>query len=236
MYRRQRDLEGQGTMEDRKSSLMRSGFPYLYLQVAEDLRFADDSAIVAERRQFLKSEAVRRGNESLREFQRPPAELVDPTVGLEPEPVPEKQLHLQVIRAADTTTIWSAYRSLAVGNDIRSVARRYHYDMREARSNGFDLGWVGPGDLPVELWGAAWILEPGRFTRPIEHDSAWYIIRMEDRYRTLQPQDKRNREINAIRAEYRQSGLEEWRRLIRAGHRVRMDRSSWNRVQQLWRR
>lgn len=236
MYKHNHHIERQGTSDDKRASLKNSGFPYLYLQTAEDLGFADDSVIVAERRQFLKSEALRLEKQILRKLQEPPAELVDPSTGLEPEPEPEKPLHLQRVRAADSATIWAAYRSLVAGEDIRSVARRYHDNLREATSGAWDLGWVGADDLPVELWGKAWILEPGRFTRPIEYDSAFYIFRMEDRYRKTPPQERRNQEVEAVRAEYRQRGLAEWRKRIRARHHIRLDKSYWNRVQQLWRR
>jgi parvulin-like peptidyl-prolyl isomerase len=236
LYQRTQKIEGEGTLEDKHASLKAAAFPYLYLQVAEDQGFADDPSIVAENRQFLQSEALRLEKERLNKLQEPPADLVDPTQGLELQPEPEKPLHLQRLCAADTATIWTAYRSLWAGEDIQSVARRYHNDLREVRSGRWDLGWVGPKDLPAELWGKAWILEPGRFTRPFEYDSAYYILRLVDRFHQLLPQERRNKEIDAVRAQYRQSGLDAWRREIRAGHHIRLDRSAWNRVQQLWRR
>lgn len=235
MYRRQNNVEGPGTLEDKHTSLKHSGFPYLYLQVAEDHGFDNDPAIAAEARQFLKSEAMRLEKQRLRELQEPPAELVDYNSGLVEAPEPAKQLHLQMIRSADTAAIWAAYRCLLAGDDIHSVARRYHDNLHEVRSGRYDLGWVGPDDLPRELWGMAWILESGRFTRPAEHDSAYYIFRLEDRYRKPQAREVRIKEVEAIRAEYRQRGLATWREDIRKGHKVRLDRSYWNRVQQLWR-
>jgi parvulin-like peptidyl-prolyl isomerase len=235
LYKHSRGIEGPGTAVDKQASLKQCAFPYLYLQTAEDLGFADDTAIVAEHRQFLKSEALRTQKQRLRNLQEPPADLVDPSQGLPVVHQPDKPLHLQRIQAADTASIWGAYRSLLAGMDIRKVARRYNDNMHEALSGGFDLGWVGQADLPVELWGKVWILEPGRFTRPIEYESTYYIFRLVDRFQVPQPQEVRNKQIDSVRVVYRARGLEEWRAQIRAGHHIRLDKSYWNRVQQLWR-
>jgi parvulin-like peptidyl-prolyl isomerase len=235
-YKKTRKIEGTGTLEDKHHSLRNSGYIFLYMQAAEDNGFDDDSTIVAEGLQHLRSEAVRMSRVRLRELQTPPAHLIDPTVGLHDDPMPEKPVKLQYVRAADTATIWTAYRKLTAGESMKSVARRYHDDLREARAGDWNLGWVGQDDLAAPLWGSAWILEPGRFTRPVEYDSAYYILYMVDRHRPQLPQERRNMEIAAVREEYKNRGLAQWRKEIRKGHRIRLDRSYWKRVQQLWRK
>lgn len=235
-YKKTRDLVGAGTLEDKHSSLRNSGYIFLYMQTAEDQGFADDSVIVAEGRQHLRSEAIRLSRVRLREMQAPPDSLVDPTIGLQENPPPEKPIHIQYVRAADTATIWTAYRKLTAGEDMASVVRRYHDNMRETRAGDWDMGWIGQDDLPTPLWGKAWILEPGRYTRPVEHESKYYIMYMVDRFRPQLPLERRNKEIAQVRAEYRDKGLSKWREEIREGHRIRIDRSYWKRVQQLWRK
>jgi len=235
-YKKTRNIEGAGTLEDKHYSLRNSGYVFLYLQVAEDNGFDDDSIIVAEGLQYLRSEAVRLSRVRLRELQTPPADLTDPTTGLEDTPIPEKPIKVQYVRAADTAAIWTAYRKLTAGEDMKSVVRRYHDNMREARAGDWNLGWIGQDDLPAPLWGSAWILEPGRFTRPVEHEQEYYIIYMVDRYHPQLPQERRNMEIASVKREYIDRGLAQWREEIRKGHRIRLDRSYWKRVQQLWRK
>jgi parvulin-like peptidyl-prolyl isomerase len=235
-YKKSHKLEGDGTTDDKHQSLRNSGYIFLYIQTAEDMGFDDDSIIVAEGLQHLRSEAVRLSRIRLRELQTPPAHLTDQTIGLQEDSLPEKPIDVQYVRAADTATIWTAYRKLTAGEDMKSVVRRYHDNMREARGGDWDLGWIGKNDLPAPVWGSAWILEPGRFTRPIEYDSAYYIVYMVDRYRPQLPQERRNAEIAVAKAEYRDKGLTQWRSQIRDGHRIRLDRSYWKRAQQLWRR
>jgi hypothetical protein len=211
------------------------GFPYLYIQTAEEFGYADDPVIVGERRQHLRSEAIRLANVRLRDLEAVPQRLLDSIAAAsEPEPV-EAPLHVQMISAQDTATIWAAYRRLVAGDDIASVAGWYHDNLREIRQRTWDLGWITEADLPARLWGAAWILKVGAYTRPIEYDSSYYILRLEDRKRAVAgPEDIQSRQ-DELRKQYRQDGLDRWRREIRAGHSIRLNPSYWRRVQQLWR-
>jgi len=236
LYRRQQNITDAGTLDDKHASLRGSAFPYLYLQVAEDKGFANDSLIEAERWQYLRSEALRTSKDRLYTLQAPPEDSIDPHSAPASAPEPEKKLHLLQLRACDTATIWAAYRRLWAGDDFHSVARRYHDNVRDIASRAYDLGWVEQDELPVELWGKAWILEPGKFTRPVPYDSCYYILKLEDRPRAMEARELRNKEIEAVRREHQKRGLEEWRAEVRKGHRIRLDRSYWQRVQQLWRR
>lgn len=236
MYRRKQKVVGAGTLDDKHASLRGSSFPFLYLQIAEDRGFVSDSSIVAEKWQFLRSEALRLRKDRLYQLQTPPAHLVNPDSVPVPAHEPEKKLHLLQLRSCDTATIWVAYRKLWAGEEFHSVARRYHDNVRDIASRAYDLGWVGQSDVPAALWGKAWILEPGKFTRPVEYDSCYYIVQLEERPMETNPRELRNKEIDAIQTAYREKGLAQWRAEVRKGHRIRLDRSYWNRVQQLWRR
>ena len=237
-YRRTQKVEGDGTLEDKHSSLRKTGFPFLYLIAADKHGFMDDPVIQQARIQYLQSEAVRLAHTALGDLQSPPDSVIKAEAEAripEPEADDGRSLHLQIIRARDTASIWSAYRALVAGKDMETVARRYHDNLREARSRGWDLGWVGASDIPAGLWGPAWILNEGSYTRPIEDESRYYIVRLVERKRTQVPEEQRVRAIDQVRSEFREQGLVEWRKRIRSGHHIRLDRGTWKRVQQLWR-
>jgi parvulin-like peptidyl-prolyl isomerase len=236
MFQRQRDIEGPGTLEQKHESLRLVGFPFLYIQTAEDFDYADDPIIVGERRQHLRSEAIRLAHIRLRELQTVPQARLDSIAATTQAETIEKPLHIQMIRARDTATIWEAYRSLVAGNDIATVAGWYHDNPREVRQRTWDRGWLAQDELPAPLWGAAWILNVGGFTRPIEHDSRYYILRLEARRRAPAGQEEIQRQQEALRHQYRETGLDRWRDEIRSGHAIRLNQSYWRRVQQLWQR
>jgi hypothetical protein len=235
-FKRTREIVGAGTLDDKHTSLRKSGFVYTYIQAAEDLGFADDSVIVGERLKHIESETIRLRHADLRNRQIVPDFELE-LLNAEPEVVEiQKPLHLQIIRNPDTTAIWSAYRSLESGNEMSLVVRWYHDNMREARSGLWDLGWVGEDDLAAGLWGKAWILGEGRYTRPIKQDTTYYILRLAERKSPGGAPDQKLKRTNEIREQYRRAGLVEWREEIRTGHVIRVDRHLWKRVKQLWHR
>jgi hypothetical protein len=118
---------------------------------------------------------------------------------------------------------------------MATVARWYHDNLREVRARAWDLGWIGRQDLPDKLWGTAWILDPGSYCRPVFYDSSYYILKVVDRKLEGVSQRDIVRQQTVIQNEWKRKGLAEWRKRIRAGHQIRINRSTWQRVQQLWR-
>ncbi len=237
LYKRKHNIVGEGSLEEKHAALRDVGFPFLYLHTAEDLGLGDDPIIYGERLQHMRSEWSRLVRQELYALQAPPDSAIE-RVKAEAATVKttDKPLHLQIIRAGDTASIWGAYRALVAGTDVETVVRWYHENMLEARTGAWDRGWIGPDDIPGPLWGPAWILTVGRYTRPIECESAWYILRLVERDRQIDPLQAEQRGLEELTREYRRRGLIAWRKEIRSGHRIRTDRSTWNRVQQIWRK
>jgi len=237
LYKRKHDIVGEGSLEEKHAALRDVGFPFLYLHTAEDLGLGDDPIIYGERLQHMRSEWSRLVRQELYALQTPPDSAIE-RVKIEAAAVEEsdKPLHLQILRAGDTASIWGAYRALVGGTDVKTVARWYHQNMLEARAGTWDKGWVGHDDIPGPLWGPAWILTAGRYTRPIEYESAWYILRLVERKRQIDPAQAEQKGLEELTRQYRRRGLIAWREEIRSGHRIRTDRSAWDRLQQIWRK
>jgi peptidyl-prolyl cis-trans isomerase SurA len=77
-------------------------------------------------------------------------------------------------------------KELESGRDFADVAREYSQDTR--RERGGDWDWVQRGDLQDDLSAAAFSLNPGTYSQPIEIGSQIFILYAED-YRSegLQP-------------------------------------------------
>ncbi len=235
-FKRTQNIVGLGTLDEKHTSLRKTGFVYTYMQAAEDLGFADDAAIVAERIQHIQSETIRLAHRELRDLQQVPDDALE-RLNIEPEKedIP-KPLRVQMIRNSDTAAIWSAYRSLEAGNEMSLVVRWFHDNIREARSGLWNLGWVGKEDLDDGLWGKIWILGTGKHTRPIKHKETYYIFRLQDRKILGHSLTDKHTRIDSTRSEYRSRGLAEWRNKIRATHSIRINQALWKRLKQLWRR
>lgn len=235
-FKRTQDIVGPGTLEEKHTSLRKTGFVFTYMQAAEDLGFADDPAIVGERIQHIKSETIRLAHVVLRDMQKIPANEIA-LLEIEPEKVDiPRPLKVQMIRNSDTAAIWSAYRSLETGNEMSLVVRWFHEDMREARTGLWNLGWIGKEDLEDGLWGKVWILGVGKYTRPIEHGGTNYIFRLEDRKSAGNSLTDKQTRADAVRDKFRELGLAQWRENIRANHSIRINQDLWKRLKQLWRK
>jgi parvulin-like peptidyl-prolyl isomerase len=235
LYQRSDGIEGKGTVDDMHKSLKKSAFPYLYLHAAEQGGFADEPPVSTERWNFLRSEAMRYANQRLSDLQAVPDSVLRSVRSLAPSAV-DKPLHVQMIHARDSASIWSAYKKLVAGNNMATVAKWYNADMRQARAGSWDLGWIGKGDLPDNLFGAVWILGAGQYTRPIETDSGYYILRLAERAKLESADDLRYRSEGQATAQYREQGAAAWRKQIRKNHSVRINQSAWQRLVQIWRK
>lgn len=235
-FKRTQNIVGLGTLDEKHTSLRKTGFVYTYMQAAEDLGFADDEAIVAERIQHLESETIRHAHMDLRELQQVPEDVLE-RLNIEPEKLDiPKPLRVQMIRNSDTAAIWSAYRSLEEGNEMSLVVRWFHDKIREARSGQWNLGWIGKEDVDEGLWGKIWILGKGKHTRPIKHKETYYIFRLQDRKIAGHSLTDKHTRIDSTKSAYRSRGLAQWRKQIRATHSIRVNQDLWKRLKQLWRR
>jgi hypothetical protein len=235
-YKRNQGVKGAGTPEDKRKSLKETGYPFLYLHAAEDRGYTDHPFIVSERNMHLRSEALRIAHDRLRKVQ-------DSVLASLPEPDTatadvefDRPLHLQMLRARDSADVWSAYKRLVGETEFAEVVRRYHANRREVMRGAWDLGWVGKEDLPPQFFGPCWILNVGKYTRPIETDSGWYIFRLADRRGPVNKLEEESRLLGQRSTTGRNRGAEIWRAEIRAGSRIRIDEGAWRRVEQLWRR
>ena len=79
----------------------------------------------------------------------------------------------------------SCYQALQNGADFEELARKVSQDPGSSRNGGV-LGWCGQNQLVKEFEDAAFALEPGQMSQPVQSPFGWHIILMKER-KQLEP-------------------------------------------------
>jgi peptidyl-prolyl cis-trans isomerase D len=85
-----------------------------------------------------------------------------------------EQRHLQQILLSDEAKAKEAETSLAAGKDFAQVAQ----EIAGATPESLDLGFATREEMPPALGDAAFALNPGEVTKPIEDSFGWHIVRV----------------------------------------------------------
>ncbi len=87
----------------------------------------------------------------------------------------------------------SIYRAVIGGADFAELARRVSDDPGTAR-NGGDLNWIQPGQTIPDFENAAYALEVGQVSEPVQSPVGMHVILLKDR-KQLEPYDSLKAEI-----------------------------------------
>ncbi len=171
------------TPDDKKEALKLISRQFLIIQAGDDLGYADDSAVVAERdmlNHFYKKAVIAKGgsdvdfnvtnsmveayyNENIDRF------------------VIEKPLKVQHIIINDS--LFGEYlRDQALsGINFLDLAREYYPGAEEIRVAAADLGYIGPDEMPPEFYDAAMATKVGGVSHPVKTELGYHIIKVIDK-------------------------------------------------------
>jgi hypothetical protein len=83
-------------------------------------------------------------------------------------------------RQSARDSILALHARIVEGADFEALAREYSQDPRTAPQGG-DMGFFGRGEMMPPFEAAAYALEPGEVSAPVETSYGWHLIRLEER-------------------------------------------------------
>jgi parvulin-like peptidyl-prolyl isomerase len=93
----------------------------------------------------------------------------------------EDQVHLAQIVVADEAAAKRARARIVAGESFASVAKEVSLDA-VSKANGGDLGWIGEGNPPSDVEKAAFAMNYGEISQPIQTSlTTWVIIELLDK-------------------------------------------------------
>jgi peptidyl-prolyl cis-trans isomerase C len=91
--------------------------------------------------------------------------------------LPASEYHAAHILVATETQAMVVIGELGRGVAFADLAAKQSAD--DSKSKGGDLGWIRPGQLPLELFEALYSLKPGDYSKtPIQTTYGWHVIRL----------------------------------------------------------
>jgi peptidyl-prolyl cis-trans isomerase C len=144
----------------------------------------DQTELFKRRSQYLEESALRRAyfGETIASM------ITDATLKTEYDAyvaafVPQEEAHARHILVATKEEADAVAAELAAGKPFEVLAMEKTIDPSGKQSGG-DLGFFGKGQMVPEFEAAAFAMEPGQISEPIESQFGWHIIKLEEKRMT----------------------------------------------------
>ncbi|WP_301107351.1 peptidylprolyl isomerase [Sporosarcina sp.] len=92
----------------------------------------------------------------------------------------QSEINARHILVEDEETAKEVKGKLDKGEDFAKVAKEYSTDPG-SKEEGGDLDWFGYGVMVPEFWEAAYHLEPGTISEPVQSDHGFHIIEVKEK-------------------------------------------------------
>ncbi|PIC56526.1 foldase [Sporosarcina sp. P12(2017)] len=92
----------------------------------------------------------------------------------------QSEINARHILVEDEKTAKEVKEKLDNGEDFAKVAKEYSTDPG-SKDEGGDLDWFAYGVMVPEFWNAAYDLEPGKISEPVQSDNGFHIIEVKEK-------------------------------------------------------
>jgi peptidyl-prolyl cis-trans isomerase C len=89
---------------------------------------------------------------------------------------PEQEVHARHILVATEAEAREVIERLKKGEDFAALAKE---NSKDTNAEGGDLGWFGHGQMLKPFEDAAFALEPGQISEPVQTQFGWHVIKVE---------------------------------------------------------
>ena len=132
-----------------------------------------------------------------------------------------EQVHAMHILVADLATAQQVEKELIEGTDFAALAAKYSTDAGSKAAGG-DLGWFERGKMVPEFEDAAFSLQPGETSEPVQTQYGYHIIRVVERKDAHTPTlaEIRDQVLADVRTENRTAQGQAWYAEVRKTKKV----------------
>lgn len=211
------------TPDVRKELVLSKVAPYALMSAARKLGYADSEPMKKAMQDLYREEIVNRmyqnrtsatdklpTDDELRRYYEKHKE----------DYISDKPLKVQQIIFKDSLQAAEAKRKAEAGADFRELAMEYSSGKPELQEATFDPGWISEKEIGPELFGAAWIVDVGKYCGPVQARRGWHLIKVLDRKSMSTFEAARLDVQQALRQEQMRDANDRWIKELTAGRDI----------------
>jgi len=210
------------TLDDIKTGLKRKAGPIIIMQAGDELGYADDSAIVAQRKELYHRYAKRIiGLKSFDPGYTPDDSLIEDYYNRNIEKyIIKKPVNVQHIIVEDSIFGEFLRDQALSGVDFLDLAKEHYPGAEEIRVAAADLGYIGPNEMPGEFYKMALRTAKGDVSHPVKTEWGYHIIHVVDKQLNKTLEEVHHQIAGVLRKEHQKEIRKKWRQDLMNGHTV----------------
>ena len=211
------------TPDVRKSIILSKMPAYALMSAARQLGYADSDPMKKTMQDFYREEVVNRmyqdrtsatdklptDDEMKRYYERHKEDYIS-----------DKPLKVQHIIFKDSLQAADVKLQAEAGTDFKELALKYCPGEPDFKEATFDLGWISEKEMGPEFYGAAWIVNVGKYAGPVQTRWGWHVIKVLDRKPMKTFEAARLDVQQVLRHEQIGNANEKWVKEVTSGHDI----------------
>ncbi len=211
------------TVDIRKQLVLSKMSPSAMMSAARQLGYVDCDAMQKVMKDYTREELVNRIYQSRTSVTDQPITDDDMRKYYEKhrdEYMAEKPLKVQHIIFRDSLEAADVKRQAEAGADFKELALKYYPGEPDFKEAAFDLGWISEKEIGPDFFGAAWIVDVGKYAGPVQTRWGWHVIKILDRKLRRTYEAARFDVQRALRQQQIRDANEKWVKSVTSGHKI----------------